>query len=215
MFRSVRLPQLGTWPRLLLAGVCLLLAVGSTLGAKHTGARPAATTAVVVAARDLPAGHLLGHHDVRVARWPVGIRPAGARADPGSVVETRLAGPIRAGEAITPTRLLGPDLAAGLARGLAAATVAVADPHAADLIRAGDHVDVLEAGRPPELAEPAGATAAPAPVRAVAREVVVLAVLPATDAAVAELVVAVDRPTALRLTRDGATHVFTAVVVPP
>lgn len=213
MFRSVRLPRLGTRPRLLLAGVCLLFAVGSTLGAKHTGVRPAATTAVVVAVRDLPAGHLLGHLDVRVARWPVGIRPAGARGDPASVVGKRLGGPIRAGEAITPTRLLGPDLAAGLARGLAAATVAVADPHAADLIRAGDHVDILETGRPPEFAEPTAAIAAR--VRAVAQDVVVLAALPATDAADAELVVAVDRTTALRLTRDGTSHLFTAVVVPP
>jgi hypothetical protein len=40
-------------------------------------------------------------------------------------------------------------------------------------------------------------------------------VLPATDQAGAELVLAVDRATAVRITRDSSNHVFTAVVAPP
>ena len=214
MFGSLRLPRLGKWPRLLIAATCLLLALASALGAKQSGARAAPRSApVVVAARDLPAGHLVSRRDVLVARWPADLRPAGAPGDPGAVIGHRLAGPVRAREAITATRLVGSDLAAGLAGGLVATTVALGDPHAIDLIRAGGRVDLLEAARPPDIADPGPAR--PARVHTVATSAVVLAALPATDQADAELVLAVDRATAVRVTRDSSTHVFTAVAVPP
>jgi len=213
MIRSVRLPQLGIWPRLLLAGTCVLLAASSALGAKHAAARLPPSAAVVVAARDLPAGHALTRRDVAVARWPAAIRPAGASGEPASVVGRRLAGPVREREAITTTRLVGADLAAGLAPGLLATTVALGDPHATDLVRAGDHVDLIEAARPPDIADPG--LVGTSDVRTVAANAVVLAVLPAGASANAELVVAVRRSTAVRITRDSSDHVFTAVVVPP
>lgn len=214
MFGAIRFPRLGRWPRLLLAGTCLLVALVSALGAKHGGtAPPPRWEPVVVATRDLPAGHLLTRHDVRVARWPDAIRPPDARGNPAAVVGRRLAGPVRVHDALTATRLLGPDLAAGLGRGLAATTVPLGDAHAGDLVRAGDHVDLLEANRPPEIADPGPASSAR--VRTVTTDVVVLAVLPATADAAAELVVATDRATAVRITRDSPDHVFTAVVVPP
>jgi Flp pilus assembly protein CpaB len=213
VFGSLRLPRLGKWPRLLIAAGCLVLALGSALGAKHDAARSPRSAAVVVAARELPAGHLLARRDVAVARWPPAIRPTGARADPGSVIGQRLAGPVRAREALTTTRLVGADLAAELPGGLVAASVSLADPHAIDLVRAGDHVDLLETAAPPEIADPGRIGAAR--VRSVATHVVALAVLPGSAETGPELVLAVDRMTAVRITRDSSSHVFTAVVAPP
>jgi pilus assembly protein CpaB len=207
------LPQLGRWPRLLLAGCCLLLALASAVKA-HPATRPAAhDLPVVIAASDLAAGHQLTRADLHVVRWPAELRPPGARGDPATVTGRRLAGPIGRGEPITGTRLIGTDLAAGLPRRLVAAAVSLGDGHAIDLVQPGDHVDLLEADRPVDpLAGPTSRTGA---VVDVASHISVLAVLPATESSDAELVVAVDRPTEVRITRDVATHVFTAVVVPP
>jgi Flp pilus assembly protein CpaB len=208
----LRLPRIGTWPRLLIAGTCLLLAAGSALGARHGAPAPRRTSAVVVAARDLPAGRTLTTRDVAVLRWPAPLRPEGARGDPSALLGRRLAGPVGAREPITRGRLVGADLAAGLPAGLVAAAVVLGDAHAADLVRAGDRVDLLETARAPD------GLAAPPPrpqVRTLATGALVLAVLPASADANAELVVAVDRGTAVRIIRDTVTQTFTAVVVSP
>lgn len=207
------LPRIGRWPRLLLAGCCVLLAVASAVNRKPAAQAGPRTVGVVVAARDLPAGHLLARADLTVARWPPGLRPDGARGDPSELTGRRLAGPVAADELITSTRLIGADLATGLRHQLVAAAVTLGDEHAVELVRAGDRVDLLEAARPVDPL--AGGTTGPTDVADLAAHVQVLAVLPATESSDAELVVAVDRPTAVRITRDTATHVFTAVVVPP
>src|SRR4051812_50031977 len=88
------LPRIGRWPRLLVAGTCLLLALASAVGGHQAVDAPAATAQpVVVAARPLPAGHLLARADLALARWPTAGRPAGARSDPSTVAGRRLAGP--------------------------------------------------------------------------------------------------------------------------
>lgn len=208
-----RLPRLGKWPRLLGAACCLLLAAGSALAAPSGRPTTGATVPVVVAARPLPAGHVLTRDDLVVRRWPAQLRPPNARGDPGALAGRRLAGPVGRGETITATRLLGSDLATQLPVGLVAAAVSLGDPHAADLVRPGDRVDLLEADRP---ADPLAAAPATRPaVELLAAGCRVLAVLPASAAADAELVVAVDRNTAVRITRDSATQVFTAVAAPP
>jgi Flp pilus assembly protein CpaB len=169
--------------------------------------------AVVVAARELPAGHRLTRSDLLVEHWPEQLRPAAARGDPSTLAGLRLAGLVSKGEPITATRLIGADLASALPRGLVAAALTLADEHASELVRPGDRVDLLETQRPVDPL--AGGPTEQTEVAALAARVSVLAVLPATAAADAELVVAVDRRTAVRITRDTATHVFTAVVVPP
>jgi hypothetical protein len=110
-------------------------------------------------------------------------------------------------------RLVGADLAAGLDPGLVAAPVPLADPHAADLVRAGDRVDLLTGARPPEAVDLAPADAGE--VHTVASRALVLSMLPPTTSANAELVLAVDRATAVRITRNGARQAFTVVVDPP
>jgi Flp pilus assembly protein CpaB len=207
------LPRIGRWPRLLLAGCCVLLALASAVNAKPAAEPLAHTAPVVVAASDLPAGHQLSRTDLTVEHWPPELRPAGARGDPSVLTGRRLAGPVGDGEPITDTRLIGADLTTGLSRLLVAAAVTLGDDHAVELVRPGNRVDLLEADRPvdPLAGAPRGTTE----VADLATHVAVLAVLPATESSDAELVVAVDRPTAVRISRDSATHVFTAVVVPP
>lgn len=218
MFASLgrRLPRLGRVPRLCLAGACLLLALVSALGAKRPASsapKASETVAVLVAARDLPAGHTLVAADVRVVRWPARLRPDNARGTPAAVVGRRLAGPVHAEEPITTTRLVGRELITGLAADQVATPVRLDDARAADVVHAGDHVEILETPRPAEF--PDGTPAAhPAKVDIVARQALVLAVLPGTDEG-AELVVATDRPTAVRISRDSPTQMFTVIVEPP
>jgi pilus assembly protein CpaB len=205
MLRSLRrrLPRLGRTPRLLAAGLCLLLALISALGAHAAAPATARTLPVVVAARDLPAGHRLAAADLRVARWPAALRPGGVLSRAAPLVGRRTAGPLQAREAVTATRVLGNGLLTGLAAGSLAAAVPLADPHAADLIRAGDLVDLVETPRPVDT-DLAPASHPPV-VTTVATRVLVLAVLPHTADADSEAILAVDRPTALRIASQAAS----------
>jgi pilus assembly protein CpaB len=215
MFRSARrrLPRIGRWPRLCAAGVCLLFALTNAVGAKGTGTDAVRTAAVVVARHDLPAGHRLRPADLAVSRWPARLRPAAARADPRALVGQRLAGPVGGLEAITSNRVLGRGLMQGLADGLVAATVSLDDPHTAELVRSGDRVDVLATPRPPEFG---AATPGTVPkVSTLVERAQVLAVLPKTDDSDAELVLAVDRNTAVRMNRERSAQLLTVIVDPP
>ena len=106
--------RLNGWPRRILAVCCLLLAGAAALGARHSGDPPRTGHPVLVAARDLPAGTRLSSADVRLRSWPDELRPAGAFSSGTNVAGRSLAGAVRAGEAVTETRLSGPGLAAGL-----------------------------------------------------------------------------------------------------
>ncbi len=216
MHRSHRrlLERLGRWPRLAAAGLCLLVALALAVRAPGRPA-PQQLTRVVVANRILPAGHVLRARDLAVARWPAQLRPAGAAAAVERLVGTRLAGPLGAREPITPSRLLGADLTEGLAAGVVATTVSLADPGAADLVHAGDLVDLLATPRPDLGVPDATGPGPPTGVSVVARRTRVLAVLPASADREAEAVLAVDRATAVRIARDRTTQMFTVVAGPP
>jgi Flp pilus assembly protein CpaB len=215
MFRALRyrLPRIGRGPRLAAAAACLLFAISSATSSAR-GNRPAARAGpVVVAAADLPAGHRLSTRDLTVVQWPARLRPAGSSAAAARLIGRRLAGRISAREAVTASRLIGADLAAGLGADAVAAAVSSDDPHVVDLVRPGDRIDVLETPRP--LDTPDATTADPPPVTTVTQRVRVLAVLPADAETDAEIVVAVTRAIAVRLARDRSTQVFTIAVDPP
>lgn len=135
--RSLRL-AVARHRRLLAAG-----SVAAAVAAAVQGLAPAPPPqhGVWVAARDLPAGHLLSGGDLRRVAMPPAAVPDGAagRAAEGEV----LAAPLRRGEPLTDVRLLGPGLLAGRPAGTVAVTVRVADPLAAVAVRAGSRVDVL------------------------------------------------------------------------
>jgi pilus assembly protein CpaB len=202
---------LNRWPRRLAALTCLLLAAASALAARQPtppSAPPA--TAVVIAARSIPAGTDLASADVRVIRWPRSLIPAGTAAAVGTLVGKRVSSAVARGEPITTARLVGADLAAGLPVGQVAVPVSLADPNAAALIRAGDHVDLLVAPADATANDPPAGTGLPVTgaatsgsggAVAVALRVLVLALLPARSEAdsVSELIIATDRATALRI----------------
>ena len=185
--------------RVLLSCGLAAASVAAGLSAVVPAAEP--TARVLTAARDLAGGSVLSADDLVVADVPRALVPGGALAATTAAVGRLVAGPVRAGEALTDVRLVG----AGLlpAGDEVAAPVRVAEPATAALVRTGDVVDVLSAS--PE-GGPAAAT--------VAHGVRVLAV-PAPGDEPGEgalLVVAATRPTAARLAAAAVTGRLSVVV---
>jgi Flp pilus assembly protein CpaB len=152
----------------LLATLCAFLAVWA--GLRSTAAAPPPRVLVTVAAHDLGAGTRLGPGDLATVRFAPGTVPAGQIRDP---VGRQLAGPVRRGQPITDAELLG----AGLVRDrpdLVALPVRLPDTAVAELLRAGEEVDVV-------AVDPQGGTAA-----TVAHAALVLALPPPPDDAAAD-----------------------------
>lgn len=185
----------------LLAGIALVLALrpGPPAGAAAPEALP-----VVVAARSLDAGRVLGAGDLALARYPPGTAPAGVVAQPELLSGRVLAGAVRAGEPLTDTRLVGPGLTALLPDGQVAAPVRLADLAVAALVRTGDRVDVLATASGAEEAETLAAG-----VRVLA------AAGSGDDAAAGLLLVAVDPGTAARLAAAATSATLTVTLPPP
>jgi Flp pilus assembly protein CpaB len=102
---------------------------------------------VVVAAHDLPPGHLLESSDLRVADRESGALPGGAIRAPAPLIGATLTGAMRSGEIVTDLRVIGPRLAAvaGGAPDARIVPIRLADTAVADILRAGDRVDVVAA----------------------------------------------------------------------
>lgn len=127
--------------RRVLAAALVCLALGLLARGNPDSAR----SAVVVAARDLQPGVVLTEADVEVVDRESGSLPDGAVTAVADLDGRTLAGPTRAGEALTDVRVLGPRLAAAAAGSEDARIVPVrlADPAVTELLREGDRVDVL------------------------------------------------------------------------
>ena len=134
----------GVLLRRILAALCALAAVALLLRGDPAHAR----ISVVVAARDLPPGHLLGAADLRLVPYPPGIAPHGAAADPAPLLGAVLTAALRTGEILTDVRVVGPRLAE-VATGRPDARIVpvrLADTAITEILRAGDRVDVVAAG---------------------------------------------------------------------
>ena len=201
--------------------VCLALVLA--LRPPPTAAGTAAeqpTVAVVVAAADLPAGAVLAAADLRTARLPADVAPAGAAADVEELTEQVLAGPVRAGEPVTDVRVVGPGLWSAVPEGLVAAPVHLADLAVATLLRAGDRVDVLAAAE----ADPVVGSGSSVAVTVVAEGALVLTAPTARSdgeppaGATGDsglLVLAVPPATAQELAAAGAGGTLTVTLGPP
>lgn len=117
----------------------LLAAVAVAAGLHATAAPPPPSVLVLAAARDLPAGTTLQPDDLVEVALPPDAVPAGAAEDP---VGHTLAAPLRAGEALTDVRLVGPALTAA-DPGLTALPVRLPDAAAASLLEVGDRIDLI------------------------------------------------------------------------
>lgn len=134
------------WRRLQLrrAVSALLVGVAGWMVAAAVVPHPAPVgVAVVVAARDLPAGQVLLAGDVRTVLWQDSTAPSSAVTEPTVVVGRRLSGPVVAGEALTDARLQGRGLLTGMPAGTVAVHIPLADPATAAITQAGARVDVL------------------------------------------------------------------------
>lgn len=147
--------------RVPLAAALAALAVASGLAA--VAPAEAAAVEVLAAAHDLAPGALLDDDALTTVPVLPDAVPDGALTAREDALGARVAGAVRAGEALTDARLLG----AGLVPpdGSVAVPVRVAEAAVAGLLRPGDRVDVL-------AASPDGGDAA----RTVVSDVAVLAV---------------------------------------
>lgn len=121
---------------------------------------------VQTAAHDLAAGVVLRAEDLVTRAVPEDVVPDGTLLRETAVGRV-LAGPVRSGETLTDVRLVGPSMLTGAGDDLVAVPVRLADPATAQLLHAGDRVDVLAAATDPD---------APPIATVVAASVLVLAV---------------------------------------
>ncbi|MFI6868299.1 SAF domain-containing protein [Nocardia sp. NPDC050406] len=133
--------------RRLLAVGFLVLAAALALRGDPAGRR----SEVMVAARDLPPGHVLGSDDLRAASHETASLPAGTAHSPAALLGATLTGAVHAGEIVTDVRIVGPRLAAVAAKSPDARIVPIrlADNAVAAVLRAGDRVDVVAAEQDP------------------------------------------------------------------
>lgn len=125
--------------RRLLAAALTAVAVAAGL---HSVAAPAPPRVdVLVAAHDLPAGTVLIRGDLT----PVPFAPGSVPDDLATSAAGRtLAAPLRRGEPVTDVRLVGSGLAEGNP-GVTAVPVRLPDAGMADLLAAGDRIDLVAA----------------------------------------------------------------------
>ncbi|MCB0928833.1 MAG: flagella basal body P-ring formation protein FlgA [Mycobacterium sp.] len=189
--------------RRLAAGALVLLSAAAALRPDPVGD----TVPVLVAARDLPPGVAVTQDDIRVEARRADSVPAGVLTEPDGVLGATPGTAIRRGEILTDVRLVGSRLAAaGAGPGARMVPIRLADAAVADLIRAGDVVDVL-AG--------AADTAAGTP-RVVATDAVVVLVPPAGARAMGAdgriLLVALPAPAAQRVAATSLTDALTVTL---
>lgn len=176
---------------------------------------------VVVAAHDLAPGNVLVDGDIALVRRPAHAVPEGTVPQPAAAVDRVVAAPMRAGEAVTDVRLLGTALARAAAgvEDARLVTVRLADPALADIVRAGDLVDVIAApDRGADAADagdvPAGKRTHPAAITLAERAPVVL-VPPPGDARSRSgrvLLIALPARKAARVATASMTHAMTVTV---
>jgi Flp pilus assembly protein CpaB len=126
---------------LVLIGVALLLALPR---------RPSADGVIVVAARDLAPGTIVGLSAVTLRELPQQVVPDGAAQSPAVVVGRMLAAPVRRGEPLTDVRLTGPELTRAVSPdpGTVSVPVRLADPGVATVLQPGVTVDVVTISEP-------------------------------------------------------------------
>ncbi|MHA7263919.1 RcpC/CpaB family pilus assembly protein [Arthrobacter sp. TMN-37] len=127
--------------RRLIAAALLCAAAGTCVEAFLPRGEP--LTPVVAAASDLAIGTVLSAGDLDLAALPRAAVPPGASGRPAELVGRQLAAPLRRGDILTDTRLVGPGLLTGTAPGTVAVPLRPADPSTVRLVAAGQRVDVV------------------------------------------------------------------------
>ena len=125
--------------RRLLAAVFTGLAVLTALSALS---REPDGISVLVARHDLRSGHVLTASDLRTTTMPPAARPSNTLGR-GAAIGRRVAGPMRAGEAITDYRVLQDDALSGYAADAVLTTIRVDRADGLTGLHVGDRIDVI------------------------------------------------------------------------
>jgi len=143
-------------------GGFLAMSVYRNLQSKTNASNPAGAN-VVVAARDIQIGTVIGSGDVKVVRFPVAELPAGVYSSTSTIVGRGAILPIAKGEFLLPNKLAAVNGGSGLPslipQGMRAVSVRVNDVVAvAGFVIPGTRVDVLLTGTPMGGKEPVTTT---------------------------------------------------------
>jgi pilus assembly protein CpaB len=123
--------------------VAFLLCAAAGIAVQQLTPAPAHTVTAMASARDLPAGATLSGNEVVAVSVPPGMIPAGAFTDTAAIQGKQLAAPLRKGQLISDTQLLGPGLLVGTAPGSAAVPLRMADPSSIQLVAPGQLVNIV------------------------------------------------------------------------
>jgi Flp pilus assembly protein CpaB len=126
--------------------VALLLCIAAGITVQQLTPAPDDTVGALAASRDLPAGKTLDPADLAVLNIPRGLLPGGSFSDNASLQGKQLAIPLRQGQLISDSQLLGPGLLAGNPAGSAAVPLRMADPSSVQLVSPGQLINVVLSG---------------------------------------------------------------------
>lgn len=126
--------------------IALLLCLAAGITVHQLTPPPADTVSVLAAARDLPAGTALSAMDLTAIKIPPHLLTGGSISDAGEVTGKQLAAPLRKGQLVTDSLLLGPGLLTGTPPGSAAVPLRMADPSSIQLVSPGQLVNVVLTG---------------------------------------------------------------------
>lgn len=123
----------------------LLLCAAAALAVQQLTPTSPATTLVLVAARDLPAGHTLASADLLSLRISPNAVPDGSLASlPAAQWSgSQVSAPIRRGQVMTDAALLGKELLIGAPPGSQAVPLRLSDPATVQLLKPGQLVSVM------------------------------------------------------------------------
>ena len=140
-----------SWARKILIRRLIAGALAVTAGVlavnSLTAGHPQSVSAII-AVKDLPAGTQLADSDIAVREVAAGLMPTGAFHEVPAVRDKVLASSVRAGEALTDVRLIGPEnikITTGDPKA-AAVPIKLADARVADLLQPGSRIDVIGKG---------------------------------------------------------------------
>lgn len=140
----LRTGRLGGWlNRNRRLAVALLLCAAAGITVHQLTPAPAHTVPALAAARDLPAGAILGATDVSAVSVPPSVLSTGTFTSAAEVSGKQLAAPLQKGQLFTDAQLVGPGLLTGAPPGSAAVPLRMADPTSIQLVSPGQLVDVV------------------------------------------------------------------------
>lgn len=126
--------------------IALLLCLAAGITVHQLTPPPADTVTALAAARDLPAGTALATADLTALQVPQRMITAGSLEHSGEATGKQLAAPLRKGQLLSDTQLLGPGLLTGTPPGSAAVPLRMADPSSIQLVSPGQLVNVVLTG---------------------------------------------------------------------